>query len=80
MSRVTKHRWGKKTVISLHKAERECQNGCGIIKVSRYEFEGGRDKFWTEYWRDLDRIECKGTPACEPVARTKLYEAREYPL
>jgi hypothetical protein len=61
-----RHRWGDKTVISAQKTERECQN-CGLIKVSRHEVEGGRDVYWTEFWRGLDRIECDGTPVCEPV-------------
>ncbi len=75
-----KHRWGEKTVISLHKAERECLNGCGIVKVSRYEFEGGRDKYWSEFWRGLDRIECAGTPPCNPPPKHATYSAQEYPL
>lgn len=77
---MTKHRWGEKNVISLHKAERECLNSCGIVKVSRYEFEGGRDKFWTEFWRGLDRIECTGTPPCVSASSTVAYPARGYPL
>ena len=64
-----KHRWPEKgTVISPNKTERECLNGCRTIKVTRHEFEGGRNKDWTEFWRDQERIECPGTPVCEPVA------------
>jgi hypothetical protein len=62
---VKRHRWGEKQVFP-HKTERQCLN-CGIVKVGRHEVEGGRDRYWTEFWRDLDRIECDGTPACEPV-------------
>lgn len=62
-----KHRWAEKTVISLQKTERECVNGCGIIKVTRHETEGGRNLHWIEFWRGLDRIEGDKTPACEPV-------------
>ena len=58
-----KHRWGEKTVVSAHKSERECLNGCGIVKVSRHE----HNSHWLEYWRGLDRIEVIRTPACEPV-------------
>jgi hypothetical protein len=62
-----KHRWGDKLVITINKTERECQNGCGIVKVTRHETEGGREVHWVEFWRGLDRIECDATPACEPV-------------
>jgi hypothetical protein len=62
-----KHRWGDKVVISPHKSERDCANGCGIVKVTRHEFEGGRPTHWIEFWRGLDRIECQGTPVCERV-------------
>ena len=62
-----KHRWGEKTVISAHKTERECNNGCGIVKVTRHEIEAGRSVHWTEFWRGLERIEGEGTPTCETV-------------
>lgn len=63
-----KHRWPKDgTVISAHKTERECLNGCGIIKVTRHEAQGSRDVHWVEFWRDMERIEGKGTPVCEAV-------------
>lgn len=62
-----RHRWGDRSVISPNKTERECLNGCGIVKVSRHESEGGRDIYWPEFWRGLDRIDHGGkTPACEP--------------
>jgi len=53
---MSRHRWGDKVVISPNKTERECLNGCGIVKVARHEF-----------WRGLDRIEGTATPVCEPV-------------
>jgi len=62
-----KHRWGEKAVISAHKTEQECINGCGIVKVRRHEPQNF-PPHWTEFWRGLDRIECKGTPACEAVS------------
>lgn len=63
-----KHKWGGKTQFPLaHKTERTCTRGCGTTKVSRHESEGGRDVYWTEYWRGDARIFCEGTPACEPV-------------
>ena len=66
---VSRHRWADRVVVSANKTERECLH-CGLIKVSRREFEGGRDVYWTEFWRDLEKIECDGTPACEPVPET----------
>jgi len=59
-----RHRWSE-PLRSEHKSERECI-ACGLIKVTRHESEGGRDVYWTEFWRGLDRIQCDGTPACEP--------------
>lgn len=64
---MAKHRWGAK-IIFEHKTERECSR-CGMMKVTRSEHEGGHPVYWTEYYAagGLDRIECAGTPACEPV-------------
>lgn len=65
---MTRHRWPKHgTIISPNKTERECLNGCGTVKVTRHESEGGRDRHWQEYWRGLDRFEGEGTPVCEPA-------------
>jgi hypothetical protein len=77
-----KHRWPKDgNVISPHKTERECQNGCGVVKVTRHEADGPRDVHWVEFWRDLDRIEGEGTPPCiSGQARAVAYNARNYPL
>ena len=66
-----KHRWPKQgTAITPNKTELECRNGCGTIKVTRHEFEGGREVHWHEFWRGLDRCEGTGTPVCEPVLET----------
>lgn len=67
---VSRHRWPKEgNPISPNKTERECQNGCGIVKVTRHEFEAGREVHWTEFWRGLDRVYGTGTstPVCELV-------------
>lgn len=77
------HRWPKQgNTISPQKTERECLNNCGIIKVTRHETEGGRDKHWVEFYRGLDRIDDNGkTPKCigRPT-NTATYDARNYPL
>lgn len=57
-----RHNWGDKVEFA-HKSERECQNGCRTIKVTRHE--GGRH--WVEFWRDEERIPGDKTPPCEPV-------------
>lgn len=75
-----KHRWGDKVAISPNKTERECCNGCGIVKVTRHETEGGRDLHWMEFWCGLERIEGDATPACTGPARAATYDARNYPL
>lgn len=65
------HRWGEKTDFPLaHKSERECQNGCGITKVTRHEWDGAREQHWIEFWRDGERIACEATPVCEPAMAT----------
>lgn len=64
---MKRHRWGEKTVVSIYKSERECLNGCGIVKVTRHEPQNFRDLHWVEFWRGLDQINCDATPACEPV-------------
>jgi len=59
------HRWGEKIDFPLaHKSERTCLNGCGVTKVSRHEHEAGADRHWIEFFRDGEKIEGTGTPAC----------------
>lgn len=65
---MSRHRWGDKVPVSPHKTERECLNRCGIVKVTRHEFEGGREVHWIEFWRGLDRIKGAATPVCEPIS------------
>lgn len=48
-------------MVSPYKSERECENGCGIVKVSRHEGQS----HWLEFWRGLDKISVGVTPACE---------------
>lgn len=72
---MARHRWGDKIDFPLaHKSERTCLQ-CAVVKVSRYENEGGHDRYWTEFWRGGERIDEDGrygrtTPACEPVEET----------
>lgn len=62
-----KHRWSKDAARFEHKTERACER-CELVKVTRHEWEGGREKSWTEYWRGLDRVDDGRTvPDCEPV-------------
>lgn len=59
-----RHRWGEKQEFPLaHKSERECRNGCGLVKVSRHE----GNAHWIEFWRGLDKVSAGKTPACESV-------------
>ena len=60
----TRHRWGKPVRFGTYKAERECAR-CGVVKVSRHEFEGGREVHWQEFWRDEERIHHAATPPCD---------------
>jgi hypothetical protein len=60
----TRHRWDE-PVRFERKTERECSR-CGMVKVTRREWECGRDVYWTEFWRDLDRVDKEGeTPPCD---------------
>ena len=59
------HRWGDRVVFP-HKTERDCVN-CGLVKVTRHETEGGRDIYWTEYWRNEEKLSVDRVPVCEPV-------------
>jgi hypothetical protein len=79
---MSRHRWADKVVISPNKSERECRNGCGIVKVSRHEYPAGNPfgVHWPEFWRGLDKIECEGTPPCTGRAQAVSYDARNYPL
>jgi len=62
-----RHRWILKTVVNANKTERECLHGCGIVKVTRHEVEGGREQHWIEFWRGLDKFDGDGTPVCQPA-------------
>jgi hypothetical protein len=57
-----RHSWGEPARFE-HKTERECLNGCGVIRVTRHE--GGRH--WVEFWRDCEKISTGKTPICERV-------------
>lgn len=60
----TRHRWGEK-VRFLNKTEQECVR-CEMVKVGRREAQGGHDLYWTEFWRDEERIDDGGhTPPCD---------------
>jgi hypothetical protein len=59
----TRHSWGPAKRLR-NKTERQCKH-CGVVKVTRHEWECGRDVYWTEFWRDLERIERSSTPPCE---------------
>ena len=79
---MTRHRWADKAVISPNKSERECLNGCGIVKRTRHEYPAGsvHGTHWPEFYRGLDKIECKGTPPCSGSPKAVANDARNYPL
>jgi hypothetical protein len=60
----TRHRWGEPVRFGTYKTERQCTR-CEMVKVSRHEFDGGRDVHWIEWWRDEERIHCDATPLCD---------------
>jgi hypothetical protein len=77
---MTRHSWGEPNRMAK-KTERECKNGCGIIKVTLHPDGREGRRHSVEFYRDGDQIECKGTPACTgPAKATVTYDARTYPL
>ena len=61
-----RHRWGERNPSpNGTKTERVCENGCGIIRVTRHE----GNQHWVEFWREgaVKRIDCERTPLCEPI-------------
>lgn len=57
-----RHSWGDPvSYLTARKTERECEK-CGLVKVTRH---GTVTR--TEFWRGLDRVEGRGTPACVAV-------------
>ena len=50
---------------------------CEMVKVTRHEFEGGREIYWTEYWRDLDQINSELTPLCDARLEKRVGEGAE---
>jgi hypothetical protein len=72
MTNPPRHSWGPPThiphAIALpRKTERQCEK-CGLVKVTWHEVdERGLEKYRTEFWRGLERVEGVGTPVCEAV-------------
>lgn len=68
----TRHRWGEKKRFPLaNKSERECAR-CHMAQINRREYPGGREIFWTEYWRDGERVAVASgkTPPCDARVET----------
>jgi hypothetical protein len=64
---MARHIWGDPDRFP-HKTERQCL-ACLLVKVTRHEIDGaGREYYWTEWYRGLDQIKSKNTPACEVVS------------
>jgi hypothetical protein len=59
-----RHRWGEKVRFE-HKTEQQCPR-CETVKVTRHEWQSGKPIYWTEFWRDLERVDQDGkTPLCD---------------
>lgn len=66
LTRAARHRW-QESFRDEHRTVRACEH-CGLLKISRHEFAGGREQHWTEFYRGTERAQGNGTPACEVVA------------
>lgn len=72
---ASRHSLGQPARFPLaRKTECECKK-CGLVKVKRRDGEGPRDKFWTEWFRGLDKIESRNTPACISVSLEDIRRA-----
>lgn len=60
-----KHKWFENSR-NEHVTVRICER-CAMRKISRHEFEGGKPMHWVEFYRGSARVQCDGTPACEPA-------------
>lgn len=65
------HSWGPPNRIPNalalpRKTERQCVK-CDVVKVTWHLLEGSQERFRTEFWRGMERIECAATPACETI-------------
>lgn len=63
MTGSARHKWGGKVRLE-HKTEQQCTR-CEMVKATHHQNEGGRDVYWTEFWRDLEKIERAATPPCD---------------
>ncbi len=63
MTKPRRHKWGERIVVSPYKTERECEHGCGIVRVTRHE----ANSHWVEFWRGLEKLPGDVTPVCEAV-------------
>lgn len=63
MSVSIRHRWGEKTRFA-EKTERQCAR-CEMFKVGLKQDVGFRIVYSTQFFRDGEQIDCKGTPPCD---------------
>jgi len=69
--KTERHSWGPPTripnaLVMPHKTERACLK-CHVVKVTWHFMQGRQERYRTEFWIGLDKIECDGTPACEVI-------------
>jgi hypothetical protein len=67
----SRHKWSDPTRY-LYKTERECRNGCGIVKVTQHP---GFVQPWQEFYRDGELIATEATPPCAAASATHLQAA-----
>lgn len=62
----TRHKWGERDEVSPQRTLYHCKR-CGMIKVSRHEFEGAFPTHWKEFWIGTDRADDGDgkTPPCD---------------
>lgn len=77
---MTRHSWHEPNRMAK-KSERECRNGCGIIKVTLHPDGRAGRRHQVEFYRNGEQIEGEGTPPCTGRAKSdSSYSPANYPL
>lgn len=66
-----RHAWSERNPVDQHTTFRRCWD-CGLIKITRHEFEGDHPVHWTEWRKDGKPFRSDVTPACEPASNASF--------
>lgn len=63
MTGSARHKWDGKVRFE-HKTEQQCTR-CEMVKATFHQWEPAGDVYWTEFWRDGEKVEHAATPPCD---------------